>query len=110
MIAAKRKRQLALGCYACDVIGESLIDSRHRDGLAKLANVLVLLLRLASERCNLRLQFEVVLDLPAQLLELRRQTGLDQCARTLVNARARLSSGESIREDLLSAIGQNRSS
>lgn len=103
VVAAERERQLALTRDARNVVRESLIDSRHGDGLAQLADRLVFLVRLGRELGDLSLQLRVVLDRPAELLELRRQAGLDQRSRALIDTGARLASGEGIREDLWSA-------
>lgn len=103
VVAAEREGQLALAHDARNVVREPFVDSRHGDRLAQLADRLVFLVCLGRELGDLSLQLLVVLNRPAELLELRRQAGLDQRSRTFVNTGARLASGEGIREDLSSA-------
>lgn len=103
MVPSESQGKLALTRNACDVVGQALVHGRHRNRLTQLADVLVVLRCLGRERGDLSLQVRVVLDFPAELLQLRREPGLDQCSRALVDAGARLTSREGVREYLLSA-------
>lgn len=100
MVTAQRQRELALARDSRNIVRESLIDGRDRNRLAQLANRLVFLLCLVRELGDLSLKRRVVLDIPAQLFELRRKSRLGQRSGTLVNTSSRLASREGVGEDL----------
>lgn len=100
MVTTQRQGELALARNARNVIGKPLIDGRHRNRLAQLADGLVFLLRLVREFSDLSLERRVVLDIPAQLLELCRESSLDQRSGALVDTSSGLASREGVGEDL----------
>lgn len=110
VVSAERERELARVGDARDVVREPLVDGGHGDGAAQLADrravgVRVRFRVIARERRELGLGRGAgrVLDAPAQLLQLRRQPRLDQRPGALVDPRARLPTGEPVRENLQSA-------